>query len=206
MKKYFRRIMVCGLIALLCWSVFLIADRRRLQTGLIRFHVVAHSDSDADQEIKRNIRDVVLESIQEDIRKIGDIKEAREYLQNHLPIIQLLVERTLHDLGFVGNATVTLCKEQFDIRHYDTFSLPAGVYESLRIVIGDGLGHNWWCVSFPGLCIPATTVEFCDTAVGAGFSEPLVQSLSGNEEYEIHFLLLNQLGKLENYLFDIFSE
>ena len=99
------------------------------------------------------------------------------------------------------NAKVTLCKEVFDIRHYDTFSLPAGVYHSLRIIIGEGQGKNWWCVSFPSLCLPATTAGFSDTAVSAGFSAPLVKSLSGNENYEIHFFFLNQLGKLENILF-----
>ena len=111
------------------------------------------------------------------------------------------MDHTLNELGFQEGASISLCREQFDIRHYDTFSLPAGVYDSLRIIIGDGRGKNWWCVSFPTLCIPATTVGFTDTAVSAGFSEPLVQALTGNEEYEIHFFFLNQLGKLENILF-----
>jgi len=201
MKKILRRIVVCGLLAAFCWSVFLIADRKKLNDGLIRFHVVANSDSAEDQAIKGHVRDVVLKSMQADIRKISDIQEAREYLQENLPKLQLLVDQTLDNLGFQRGSRVSLCKERFDIRHYDTFSLPAGVYDSLRIVIGDGLGKNWWCVSFPTLCIPATTSGFEDAAVSAGFSESLAQTLSGNEDYEIRFFFLNQLGKLENIFF-----
>lgn len=201
MKKFWKRIVVCGFLAAFCWSIFLIADRKKLHDGLIRFHVVANSDSEEDQSIKYNVRDAVLESISTDLRKISDIDEAKEYLQDNLPKIQKIVDRTLETLGFEGGSCVSLCREAFDIRHYDTFSLPAGVYDSLRIVIGDGLGRNWWCVSFPSLCIPATTSGFADAAVSAGFSKPLVQTLSGNEDYEIRFYFLNQLGKLENIFF-----
>lgn len=201
MKKCLKRILICAFVVLLCWSAFLAADRRKLRDGLIRFHVVAHSDSEEDQAIKLCVRDAVLASLQEDIRKITDIQEAKQYLQEQLPKIQTVTDQALKELGFSGGSTVTLCKEAFDIRHYDTFSLPAGVYDSLRIVIGDGLGHNWWCVSFPSLCVPATSSEFVDTAVSAGFSEPLAQTLSGKDDIKIRFYFLNQLGKLENLLF-----
>ena len=94
---------------------------------------------------------------------------------------------------------MTLQKEVFDTRVYDTFTLPAGVYEALRITIGSGEGKNWWCVVFPTLCVPATSEGFEDVAAGAGFPESLTKSLEG--EYEIRFYLLDLLGKLEGYLF-----
>ena len=200
MKKFIRRMVICCLITSFCWLASVIADRDTLDNNLIRFHVVANSDSVEDQRIKLHVRDAVLQSIEYDLKQISDIGEAKAYLQQNLPRIQSLVDHTLAGLGFQGNSHVTLCKEPYDIRHYDTFSLPAGVYDSLRIIIGDGLGKNWWCVSFPTLCIPATTKGFADTAVSAGFSEPLVNTLSGNEHYEIRFFFLNQLGKLENIL------
>lgn len=201
MKKMMRTITVCGLLTAMLWSAFLIGDRCRLHNGLIRFHVVANSDSRQDQAIKYHVRDRVLQSMQSDLQKLADVDAAKEYLQESLPKLQLLVDETLEELGFAGGSAVTLCKEAFDVRHYDTFSLPSGVYDSLRIVIGDGQGKNWWCVSFPTLCIPATASGFEDTAAGAGFSEPLVKTLSGDEDYEIRFFLLNQLGKLENIFF-----
>ena len=200
MKKMRNRILVCGLLALLGWSMMLIADRKKLSEGLIRFHVVAHSDSETDQMIKIRIRDAVINSIQSDLQNVQNVDEARQYLMENIPKIQDLVDRTLEEMDFAEGSTVSLCKEAFDIRHYDTFSLPAGIYDSFRIVIGDGMGRNWWCVSFPSLCIPATSSGFESTAVSAGFSRPLVKTLS-DDDYKIRFFLLNQLGKLENILF-----
>lgn len=201
MKKYIGRIMICALLVSLCWSTALIADRFQLNNGLIRFHVVANSDSAEDQKIKHNVRDAVLRGIQDDLKRISDVEEARKYLQDSIPKIQTIVNQTLHDLGCSESSRVSLCKEIFDIRHYDTFSLPAGVYESLRIVIGEGCGQNWWCVSFPTLCIPATTSGFTDVAVSAGFSKTLTETLTGNKDYEIRFLILNRLGELESFFF-----
>lgn len=202
MKKILQRVAVCGLIAAVFWFAFLVSDRNKLDNTLIRFHVVANSDSEEDQSIKLKVRDLVLESIESDLQKITNIEDAKAYLHQNLPKIQQVVDQTLETFGFSDGASVSLCKESFETRHYDTFSLPAGVYDTLRIVIGEGLGQNWWCVSFPSLCIPATASGFADTAVSAGFSETLVQTLSGNEDYEIRFFFLNQLGKLENILFE----
>ena len=201
MKKCMRRLLTCALAAAVFWSIGLIADRSKLNQGLIRFHVVANSDSAQDQAVKRSVRDAVLNSLHTELHRITDMDAAREYLQDSLPKIRLLVEKTLKDLGYPEDCRVSLCKERFDIRHYDTFSLPAGVYDSLRIVIGDGLGKNWWCVSFPTLCVPQTVSGFTDAAVGAGFSEPLVQTLAGNEAYEIRFYCLDLLGRVENIFF-----
>ena len=201
MMKVFKRMIICAALAVLCWGFFLISDKISLSRELIRFHVVANSDSQEDQSMKLTVRDAVLNSIQADLQAISDIENAKEYLQNSLPKIQILVDQTLMEMGFQGPSVVSFCKEQFDVRHYDTFSLPAGVYESLRIVIGEGKGKNWWCVSFPTLCLPATVSEFRDVAVGAGFSDSLVRTLSGDEAYEIRFFFLDQLGILENILF-----
>ena len=165
MKKILQRVAVCGLIAAVFWFAFLVADRKKLDNTLIRFHVVASSDSEEDQVIKLKVRDLVLESIESDLQKITNIEDAKAYLHQNLPKIQQVVDQTLETFGVSNGASVSLCKESFETRHYDTFSLPAGVYDTLRIVIGEGLGKNWWCVSFPSLCIPATASGFADTAV-----------------------------------------
>ena len=201
MHKLSKRVMICGLLAAICWGMQLLKDREQLNKCLIRFHVVAHSDSAVDQSRKLAVRDAILSSLEADLQTISDIESAKAYLQENIPKIQCIADQTLAALGFDGSAQVSLCKEAFDIRHYDTFSLPSGVYESLRIVIGDGLGHNWWCVSFPALCLPATTTGFETAAVGAGFSEPLTKALSDRQSCEIRFFLLDQLGRLENMFF-----
>jgi len=201
MKKGIKRIGFCILIAILVWTAELVADRHVLRDSLIRFHVVANSDSKEDQNVKLLVRDAVLEAIQDDLRDIADVDTAKGYLQENLPKIERIANETLKAAGMEEGAVALLQKETFDARKYDTFSLPAGVYDSLRIVIGSGAGHNWWCVAFPTLCMSTAVEDFEDQAVGAGFSETLTQTLSGQSEYKIRFFLLDALGKLENILF-----
>lgn len=201
MKKLMRRVGICLMLAALVWCGALIADRQQLKQELIRFHVVANSDSEEDQAVKLQVRDAVIASVEADLRKIADVEEAKLYLQKNLPKIQQIANETLIAAGFAPDAAVSLCQEAFDTRYYDTFSLPAGVYEALRITIGAGEGHNWWCVTFPGLCIPATSDGFEAEAAGAGFSDALTGALAGEEEYEVRFFLLDALGKLENMFF-----
>ncbi len=201
MKKAMKRIGICLMAALAVWGGTLLADRQRLNEELIRLHVVANSDSREDQEVKLRVRDAVIESLEADLKSLGDVEQAKAYLQENLPKIQAVANQTLKKAGYSGDAVVSLCKEAFDTREYDTFSLPAGIYEALRIVIGEGEGHNWWCVVFPTLCVPATTEGFADTAAGAGFPDSLTGALTGEKEYQVRFYLLDALGRMENYFF-----
>ncbi len=195
--KLMKRLLICTVVMLLCWIFGICADRQKLNDSLIRFHVVANSDSESDQNIKLQVRDAVISSIQSDLQKIGDIEEAKEYLARNIPKIRQIANETLYRLGVEQKAEVTLCKEVFDIRHYDTFSLPAGIYDSLRIVIGDGNGQNWWCVAFPTLCLPATADEFTSIAVDAGLSESLVNTISNQKDYKLRFYFLDKIGALQ---------
>ncbi|MDO5400211.1 MAG: stage II sporulation protein R [Eubacteriales bacterium] len=196
-----KSLSICLLLAAFFWGGALLSDRRSLDKRLIRLHVVANSDSRADQSIKLQVRDAVISGIQSDLAKVADMEQAKAYLQESLPKIQRIANGVLERAGVQPDAVVTLCREAFDRRVYDTFSLPAGVYEALRITIGEGRGHNWWCVAFPTLCLPATTQGFRDAAVEAGFSETMTKTLTG-EDYQLRFYLLDALGKLENRIFE----
>ena len=201
MKKLLKRVVICLLIAVFFWCGNLLSHKRQLRENLIRLHVVANSDSEADQAIKLQVRDAVVESLKQDLQSLQNLEEAKAYLQRNLPKIESLANETLKRAGIDGDAVVTLCREAFDKRIYDTFTLPAGVYESLRIIIGQGEGHNWWCGVFPSLCLPATTEGFEDVAAGAGFSEELRHTLTGEEGYQVRFFLLDAMGQLENMFF-----
>ncbi len=196
MGKLCKRVSLCFALAAFVWAGTLIADRQRLNEELIRLHVVANSDSEADQSLKLRVRDAVTESLQDDLSKLGDVEEAKAYLRESLPKIQAVANEALAAAGCDDRAVVTLCKEVFDTRHYDTFSLPAGIYESLRIVIGNGQGHNWWCVVFPSLCLPAASDGFEAEAASAGFPDPLTGALQG-EEYQLRFFMLDVLGRAQ---------
>lgn len=193
-------VFACALLAAFVWCGTVIADRQRLNEELIRLHVVANSDRVEDQELKLLVRNAIITSLRQALADVRDTEQAKEYLQENLPKLQELANKTLDAAGSAQQAVVTLCREGFPTRQYDTFSLPAGIYEALRVTIGDGAGKNWWCVVFPSLCVPQTPQGFSDTAAGAGFPDALSGALTGEEPYQIRFYLLDKLGELEKFL------
>ena len=200
MRKSLKRLGICALIVCLVWAAGIVSNKQLLQNGLIRLHVVAASDSETDQNLKLLVRDAVIRSLRENMDHVKDIEEAKAYLRENLPKIEALANGVLQNAGIHDTVTVSLRPEEFGTRVYDTFTLPAGVYEALRITIGAGEGHNWWCVVFPALCVGATVEEFEETAHCAGLSDSLTAALAGEEDYEVRFLILDALGKLENFL------
>ncbi len=197
MKKAIKRVVICAMVAALVWCGTLLADRQRLNQELIRLHIVANSDSQEDQWRKLLVRDAIVDYLRQELKNVTDVELAKQYIQEKLPQLKEIAEKTLYLAGCEETVDISLAQEAFDRRDYETFSLPAGVYEALRIVIGEGEGENWWCVVFPGLCVPATTEGFDTVAVGAGFPEPLTGALSRKEGYSVRFMFLDVLGRLE---------
>ncbi len=147
---------------------------------LIRLHVVANSDSEADQAQKLQVRDAVLEVVEPILDDVHSAEEAKARLLSELGSLTQAANHALD--GSPYTASVTLQREQFPVREYDTFTLPAGQYEALRVTIGEGEGHNWWCVVYPSLCFAATTEEFTELAVSAGLTEDEAALLTGQQD------------------------
>ncbi len=181
-------------------TVGLLRDSAKLREDILRLHVVAASDGEADQNVKLQVRDAILGSLEEGLSDLTDPEQVFSYVQTMLPKLEQTANRVLEEAGFDDTAKVSLTEESFPIREYDTFSLPSGIYHSLRVVIGEGEGHNWWCVVFPQLCTGADAEKFERSAKDAGLSDSLRGSLTG--EYEIRFWLLDQLGRIENFWAD----
>lgn len=199
MRKIIKRIGILAALVCLVLLGTLIADRQTLHEELIRLHVVAASDSAEDQQIKLSVRDAVLQLLGQALADATDMEQAKAYIQTHLPQIEAAANDALVALGVTDQAVVSFTEEAFPTRVYDTFSLPSGVYESLRITIGQGEGHNWWCVVFPRLCMPAAAEGVEDVAAGAGFSDSLTDTLTRKQGYEVRFFFLDVLGKIENF-------
>ena len=176
-------------------------DRQNLSHDVIRLHVVAASDSEEDQQVKLQVRDAVVACLQDGLDGLETVADAKVFVAQNLEKIEEVSNEVLKLAGFSDTVKVEFCKEAFEKRVYDTFSLPAGVYEALRITIGEGEGKNWWCVVFPGLCMPKTEEKFEDVAVSAGFSDSLTNTLSKNDGYEVRFFLLECLGRIQNFFF-----
>ena len=201
MKKWCRRLLCVGAAAALVWCGSVVLDRQRLNRDLIRLHVVANSDSEADQQIKLQVRDALTAQLRQDLDGVTDVSQAMACLSCRLPELEQLANTVLDAMGVADRAAVRLDREPFPTRDYETFSLPAGVYQALRVTIGKGEGHNWWCVVFPQLCLPAAEESVEAAAEEAGFDDPLTGAITGRTPYRFRFFLLDWLGKGENLLF-----
>ncbi len=135
----------------LCLGTWAQAKQETISGSLVRLHVLAVSDDDTEQSIKLNVRDAVLSYISPKLKDAEGSAQAQEIIRAELKGIKNAAESAAE-----GRAvTVTLSEEYYPSRSYEGFSLPAGNYQSLRVVLGEGKGHNWWCVVFPPLCISA---------------------------------------------------
>lgn len=163
--------------------------QRDLAGGLVRLHVIANSDSRADQAAKLQMRDRVLAVLSPALEGCASREDAVDIIQEHIP-----------DLEALGDVAVTLGTERYPTRDYDTFSLPAGEYLSLRVVMGAGQGRNWWCVVFPPLCTEALAEPAEDVFQALpGDSAGLITRESG---YVIRFRLVEWWNDLAQWLDD----
>lgn len=149
----------CGVCFLVC--AFLLhftafyADCSALKDSCLRLHVIASSDGSADQRRKLLVRDAVLKAGGALFDGSVRAAEAEEKIRPALSTLEQAAEKTLRQHGSDETVTITVGKEYFPVRTYDDLTLPAGMYEAVKVVIGEGTGHNWWCVMFPPLCLPA---------------------------------------------------
>lgn len=166
--------------------------QRELAEKTVRLHVVANSDSAEDQAQKLLVRDAVVREVARWTASCTDVQEARAAIRAHLTDIAQAAS-AVSDY----EVRVSLGTESFGTREYDTFTLPAGRYSSLRVSLGAAEGKNWWCVVFPSLCSAATSDDLTDCAQVGGFTEDEAQFISGGEEkYAYRFKALEWLQAL----------
>jgi stage II sporulation protein R len=192
-----------GLAILFYAGTAVISARQQsaLAEKLLRLHVVANSDTETDQSNKLQVRDSVLALASDYLSEAQTAQAAAELLQPHLGQLQAAAEECLQSLGAPAQVVVTLTEEDFNTRVYDSFSLPAGTYQTLRVVIGAGEGHNWWCVVFPSLCTAATAEALEQSAVEAGLSLGELSWITDDStEVKLQFKTLEWLQKLRAWL------
>ena len=181
---------------LLCGGESVILQRSIAEKTL-RLHVVGKSDSELDQTVKLRLRDHVLTWLAERTTGCDGKEELMAYIDSHERDLRASSEAFLRELGYKAPVTVSLGRETFPIRKYHSFSLPAGDYDALRLVIGEGEGQNWWCVIFPSLCMAATGEALSSCAAFGGYEEEEIQLIQGEEpKYELRFKLLDWFSGL----------
>lgn len=155
------RLLVCLCTSLLCAAVIIsalpTAGEEQLYDRVIRLHVLANSDTEEDQTLKLQVRDAILCALEEDSITADSADDAEALYTEQLARLEAVACKTVADAGYDYDCHVTLTRECYPVRTYDAggtqYTLPAGTYRSLRVMIGDANGKNWWCVLFPPLCL-----------------------------------------------------
>lgn len=161
----------------------------------VRLHVLAHSDSEHDQSVKLFVRDRVLEELRILLENTENPEDAIAVITENLEYLRDVCNETLAILGEEKTAVLILSEEKYPTRHYENMSLPAGVYQSLQIKIGEAEGQNWWCVLFPTLCTNAAKTE--SALIKTGFTPEQIDILTDGEspKYKIKFKILEIFGE-----------
>ena len=119
---------------------------------LIRFHVIANSDTDEDQELKLKVRDAVIAYLQPKLENSKSIEESEAIIKREYSNLEEISNKVIYDNGYDYSVDIGLQYSYFPAKQYSSVVLPAGKYKALKIIIGEGKGKNWWCVMFPPLC------------------------------------------------------
>lgn len=170
------------------------AKSEGIRSDVLRMHVVANSDSEADQQLKLRVRDAVLKCSADLFDGSVTADEAEKIL---LPEREKLIEaarKTVAENGFDYDVDVYIGKTYFTTRTYDgSVTLPAGKYEAVNVIIGEGKGHNWWCVMFPPMCLPAAESR---TEIDDVLSDDEVKLVRSNPKFEPRFKIIEFYEKL----------
>lgn len=179
--------LMVGLAIFLGSGVLALRTQDELADKVVRLHVLANSDSEEDQALKLKVRDVVLERATAILEQSADRREAESRLRGELLELERIAAEEIAAEGYNYPVTVELENTDFPTKEYDGFTLPAGEYLALRVIIGEGQGQNWWCVVFPPLCT-AASADVPASALAAGFSEEEVTLITEeNQGYVLKF-------------------
>ena len=173
----FELALLIGLTVFLCSGALALRTQDELADKVVRLHVLANSDSEEDQALKLKVRDVVLERATAILEESPDRREAESRLRGELLELERIAAAEIVAEGYDYPVTVELENTEFPTKAYDGFTLPAGEYLALRVIIGEGKGRNWWCVVFPPLCT-AASADVPASALAAGFSEEEVRLIT----------------------------
>lgn len=199
-QKYFYLIaalILAGTIFLTGMTDFIRAGES-VREEVLRLHIIANSDSEADQEVKLRVRDAILQAGAAVFDGSVSAKEAEIKITPEMDHITARAEEILRENGFSYGAAAELSYEFFDTRAYGDVTLPAGNYRAVKIILGEGKGKNWWCVMFPPLCLPAAAQS--EEAALAVFSPEEMHVIKPAGTYKVKFKIAEILQKLSEKL------
>ena len=174
MKQIIRAAITAFILTVIFSMIPFQANCSDISDEVFRLHILANSDSDKDQSLKLRVRDKVLSHTEALFNSAKSKQEAEQLVSDNIQTIADIAAKEIFDNGYNYSVKVQIVKMHFSTRRYENFTLPAGMYDALRITIGEGRGHNWWCVMFPSLCISSPAD-----------SEGKAKEVFSNREYEV---------------------
>lgn len=206
MKKYKRILFCIGILFLLIASsmgksYYVHREyQKEIAAKILRFHVLANSDSEGDQALKLEVRDAIGSYMAPKVKDAGSVSECEKIVTDNMSGIIDTAEAVIKQEGYDYSVTASLGKADFPVKTYGCYTFPEGTYEALNVVIGAGEGQNWWCVMYPNMCFATSVYEVVDEDAKQSLQKVLTtdeyESLMENKNYEVKFKFLTFLNGL----------
>ena len=194
-KKDSLYITLFFLFSIACIAGLRYEQRLEMQKGIaekiIRFHVIANSDTKADQNLKLAVRDAVGIKMSGLLKDAADRSRSEAVIRKNMEDMKQTAEKVIAERGYDYDVDICLRDTDFPVKTYGAYTFPAGNYETLEIVIGAGRGHNWWCVMYPNMCFSDTMYEVIDedakSSLKRVLSEDEYQQVLASGDYQVKF-------------------
>lgn len=196
-KKIKISITVGIVVAILSSICSFAKTSEEIRSDVLRLHVIANSDTSVDQNLKLRLRDYILQEGKDIFNGSINVENAVEKIEPVLPELEKSAKAFMNQAGFDYDVKISLSNEYFTTRTYETVTLPAGKYLALRVVIGSGEGHNWWCVMFPPMCVPAADKK---DEIENVFSEKEIKLVESKPKYEPRFKVVEIYEQLKEII------
>jgi len=172
------------------------ADCETIREETLRLHILAHSDNEEDQALKLLVRDRILDTFGKEFERPNSLTGAKESAKKRLEEIKTVASDEVKRNGFDYKVNAELVNMYFTTRQYEDFTLPAGMYDAVRITIGEAEGKNWWCVLYPPLCLPAAQPESVLTEV---YDKEECSLVTSDPKYEVRFAIVEWFESIKQF-------
>lgn len=198
LSKKIKISVTVGIVVAILFSICSFAKTsEEIRSDVLRLHVIANSDTSVDQNLKLRLRDYILQEGKDIFNGSVNVENAVEKLEPVLPELEKSAKAFVNQAGFDYDVKISLSNEYFTTKTYETVTLPAGKYLALRVVIGSGEGHNWWCVMFPPMCVPAADKK---DEIENVFSEKEIKLVESKPKYEPRFKVVEIYEQLKEII------
>lgn len=158
-----------------------------IKENVLRLHVIANSDSDADQSLKLKVRDAILGAGGELFSGETDVENVVSIAESEIEYLTQVAQKIISENGFDYGVRIEIGKSRFPTREYESVTLPAGEYTAVKVIIGEGKGHNWWCVMFPPMCLPGAQEK---AQLSDVISQDALNLVGSGKKYEVKFKIV----------------